>query len=250
MIPYTSLAGAYDALMADVDYDAWARYVLSLLALHGVQKGARVLDAACGTGRLTIPLAKAGYAVTGADASEDMLRVAGENARRAGLNVPFIRQRLESLSVHRPLGALVCACDGVNYLASEEEVKAFFTAARNALAPGGALLFDISARYKLKNILGGRFYGEDLEDVACLWQNAYDERSHLLEIDLTLFIRREGGEAFERFRERHVQRAHTVAELTRWMRKCGLEPVAVYGFMTEEKPSRSAERIQFVARRA
>ncbi len=247
MTPYTSLAGAYDALMADVDYEAWARYALSLLALNGIKKGARILDAACGTGKLTLPLAKAGYALTGADVSADMLRFASEKARKAGLNIPFIRQRLEELSVHRPQDAIVSACDGVNYLASEDEVRAFFTAARNALAPNGVLLFDISSRYKLKHVLNGRQFGDDLEDVACLWQNVYDERSHLLEIDLTLFIRQ--GKAFERFRERHIQRAHTASELTRWMRVCGLEPLGVYGFLTAEKPGRKAERIQFVARR-
>ncbi len=251
MTPYTSLAGAYDALMADVDYEAWARYVLSLLALNGVKKGARVLDAACGTGKLTLPLAKAGYAVTGADASEDMLGLASEKARKAGLNIPFICQRLEELSVHRPQDAIVCACDGVNYLASEEEVKAFFSAAQNALTANGLLQFDVSSRYKLRYVLGGRIYGDDLEDVACLWQNSYDERSHLLAIDLTLFVKNKGGngKSFERFRERHIQRAHTAGELVLWMRQCGLEPLGVYGFLTAEKPARNAERIQFAARR-
>ena len=249
MTPYTSLAGAYDALMADIDYEAWARYVLSLLAHNGVKKGARVLDAACGTGKLTLPLAKAGYAVTGADASEDMLLIASEKARNAGLNIPFIRQRLEELFMHRPQDAIVCACDGVNYLASEKEVKAFFSAARSALAANGLLLFDVSSRYKLRYVLGGRIYGDDLEDAACLWQNSYDGRSHLLEIDLTLFIKNEGKETFGRFRETHIQRAHTASELTRWMKQCGLEPLGVYGFLTTEKPARNAERIQFAAKR-
>ena len=248
MTPYTSLAGVYDALMADVDYEAWARYALSLLAKSGVKPGARILDAACGTGKLTLPLAKAGYALTGADASEDMLRYASEKARNAGLNIPFIRQRMEALSVHRPQDAIICACDGVNYLASGHEVKAFFSAAQSALAPGGILLFDISSRYKLRHILGGRQFGDDLEDAACLWQNVYDERMHLLEIDLTLFIK--NGKVFERFRERHIQRAHTAGELTRWMRVCGLEPVAVYGFLTTDKPERKAERIQFIAKKS
>ncbi len=247
MTPYTSLAGAYDALMADVDYEAWARYTLALLAQNGVKKGARVLDAACGTGKLTLPLAKAGFCVTGADASEDMLRAASEKARKAGLNIPLIRQRLEELSLHRPQDAVICACDGVNYLISNAHVKAFFNAARNALALGGVLLFDISSRYKLRNVLNGRQFGDDLEDAACLWQNVYDEQTHLLEIDLTLFIK--SGNRFERFREKHVQRAHTVNELTRALRQCGLEPLGVYGFLTTEKPETKAERIQFAARR-
>lgn len=247
MTPYASFAGAYDALMADVDYEKWSQYVLSLLALQGVHPGARVLDAACGTGKLTLPLSKAGYLVTGADASADMLQAAGEKARMMGLSIPFICQRMEEIRLHRPVEAVVCACDGVNYLACEDEVMAFFSSAREALTPGGILLFDISSRYKIKHILDGNMFGEDLEDVACLWQNSYDELSCLLEIQLTLFLRKDKG--FERFRERHIQRAHLQSELVRWMRRAGLETIAAYGFLTMEPPPRRAERIQFVARR-
>lgn len=37
------------------------------------ERGGRVLDLACGSGRLTIPLAQAGLDVTGADVSPEML---------------------------------------------------------------------------------------------------------------------------------------------------------------------------------
>ena len=62
---YGKLAALYDRLMRDVDRETWAEYLLSLLG-----EGRRtVVDCACGTGELTLRLARSGYAVTGQDIS-------------------------------------------------------------------------------------------------------------------------------------------------------------------------------------
>ena len=61
----------------------------------GVETGA-VCECACGTGGLTLPLAKT-YDMTGVDSSGDMLAVAADKARRAGLNIPFVQIRYAHL---------------------------------------------------------------------------------------------------------------------------------------------------------
>ena len=50
-----------------------------------VDHNARILDAAGGTGRITLPLAKIGYSVTLCDISPDMLNVAKQKLRESGL---------------------------------------------------------------------------------------------------------------------------------------------------------------------
>lgn len=59
------------------------------------------VDCACGTGALTVRLAEKGIAVTGVDISEEMLRIAGENAASQDLQIPFVRQDMAHLSVHK-----------------------------------------------------------------------------------------------------------------------------------------------------
>jgi len=66
MLPYEAFAACYDALMADVDYEAWADYLAGLIREHGAPE-TTLLDAACGTGTMTLLLQKAGFAVTGAE---------------------------------------------------------------------------------------------------------------------------------------------------------------------------------------
>ena len=110
MLMYGDFAGMYDPLMKDVDYDSWAEYLLRFM---GAEK-LRVTDCACGTGEITLRLARAGHIMTGVDISGDMLRIASEKARRAALKIPFVEQDMRKLALHRPQDAIICACDGVN----------------------------------------------------------------------------------------------------------------------------------------
>ena len=240
---YGKFASVYDTLMRDADYAGWSAYLMVLLEDHG---GAHtVLDCACGTGEFAIRLAREGYSVTGLDASDDMLRVAQDKARAQGLTIPFVCQDMRRLSLHRPVDALLCACDGVNYLTGMADVRAFFKSAAAAIKPGGLFLFDISSRYKLERVLGGNTFGEAGEDCTYLWRNRYDEKSRLCEMELTCFVKR--GTLYGRFDERHVQRAHSVRELTGALEAAGFGRVAVYAAFTKESPMPETERIQFCA---
>lgn len=239
---YGQFAALYDPLMRDVDYDGWAAYLASFLPA-----GATVADCACGTGEITVRLARGGFRMIGVDISPTMLEVAAAKARKAGLSIPFIQQDMQNLLLHKPCGAVVCACDGVNYLNSFSGALRFFQAAHRALEPGGLLLFDISSAYKLAQILGCNTFAEEEGDCAYIWHNAYDEKSRLIEMELTFFQKEEGG-LYRRFTERHIQRAHGQDELLDALKQVGFE-ATVYDAFAMEPPKTDSERLQFVARR-
>jgi SAM-dependent methyltransferase len=54
-------------------------------ALAGVAPGSAILDLPCGAGRIALKLARQGYRATAADASPNMVRVAGDSFRQQGL---------------------------------------------------------------------------------------------------------------------------------------------------------------------
>src|SRR5438046_5263175 len=58
----------------------------------------RILDVPCGEGRTTLDLAQRGYAVTGADVSEEMLNLAWQAAAASGLTFPVHREDLQKLT--------------------------------------------------------------------------------------------------------------------------------------------------------
>lgn len=242
---YEGFAQAYDFLMSGVDYDAWTQQYLDLAAHVGVTLR-HAADCACGTGALTLRLCERGIATVGLDVSEDMLRIAGFNARKRGLQVPFVCQDMRRLSLHRPVDAVFCACDGVNYLTEPEGAQAFFAAAVKALRPGGGLFFDVSSAWKLQHVLGDNLLGGDGKQAAYLWQNHYDEKRRIVQMDLTLFIRQADGR-YARTDETHFQRAYETDELLESLKKAGFERAEAFGQKEIKPPCPKAERIFFAA---
>ena len=61
--------------MDNVNYERWADFYAEMLHAGGVQ-GGKVCECACGTGGLTLPLAKRGFQMTGVDLSQLVLQSA------------------------------------------------------------------------------------------------------------------------------------------------------------------------------
>lgn len=245
---YEDFAGVYDALMDDYDYDAWAAHYLTLMRDEHGALPARAAECACGTGSLTVRLAREGIAMVGVDLSRSMLRHAGEKARAWGVQPTFVCQDMRRLTLPRRVGAVLATCDGVNYLTTESDVRAFFRAAHAALLPGGCLCFDCSSRHKLEGVLGDSFFGEERDGIATLWQNRLNRQTHVITMDVTFFVREEDGR-YRRFREEHRQRAHSEAELLGWLREAGFEDVRACGEMRCDAPRADDLRIHYVARK-
>lgn len=245
MESYGEFASIYDRLMDDFDYPRWAEYYMGLIARTGCSPK-KLCDCACGTGAMSVEFAKRGLAVTGVDISRDMLEIAAVKARRAAQKIMFTAQDMTELTLPRPVDALVCACDGVNYLTEPQSVEKFFRAAHASLKPGGCLAFDISSRHKLENVIGNSFFGEEREELAYIWSNSLDADRHIVDMDLTFFVRQEGG-LYRRFSEKHRQRAHSADELEKALLACGFENVEIYGDKTFDAPKQADLRIHFAA---
>lgn len=242
---YGDFAARYDVMMHDVDYPSWIRYLDGILKEHGVKT---VLDCACGTGQMTIGLAKLGYQTIGSDLSEEMLMQARNNAFSKGMRqIPFVRQNLTDLSTHRAMDAVNCSCDGVNYLTTLAETVDFFASAYRCLKPNGILLFDVSSYRKLSETVGNHVFTESREDYHYTWQNYFDATNSLCEMNLTWFVRE--GELYRRHEERHLQRAHRVEELVAGLEQTGFTVLGIYDAFTKKEWRADSERIQFVARR-
>lgn len=245
MSAYGAFASLYDQLMDDFDYSAWAKYYLELISRMGV-KPKLLCDCACGTGSLTVQFAARGMRVTGVDLSGEMLEIAAEKARKNGVQAMFVRQDMSRLMLPRPVDALVCGCDGVNYLLTDDAVMSFFRSAHAAVKPSGAFAFDISSAHKLENVLGNGFFGEERDDVAYLWSNKWNAEKQTVQMDLTFFSREESG-LYRRFTENHVQRAHNPERLSQMLEDCGFKNIRIYGDRTFDAPKVDELRIHIAA---
>ena len=220
---YAEFASVYDTLMEDIDYESWATEYLTRITARGVEPRS-VCDCACGTGGVALKLARRGLKVTGVDLSESMLRLAADKARAEGLDVRLVRQDMCDLNLPRPVDALVCACDGVNYLLTPMRVAKFFGRARDSIRRGGVLSFDISSREKLRRMARERVYFEDRDGLTYLWTNKMT--SGVLTMELSFFVKGPDGR-YDRFDEVQRQRAHSVDELRGWMSDAGFTHIDI-----------------------
>ena len=107
------------------------------------QTGGPVLDLACGTGRLTIPLAARGHAMVGLDASATMLSQARLKAAERGVAVGFVEGDMRRFALGRAFPLILITCNSLAHLADHEDLLACLTCAGRHLAPGGRLAFDV-----------------------------------------------------------------------------------------------------------
>lgn len=247
MSSYADFAYLYDTLMtSDVDYSKWADYIENLFTLYDKNPNL-VCDLACGTGNFTLPLAKRGYEMIGVDRSYDMLNVAREKAQSEHLDVLFLNQSMTSLDLYGSVDAFLCMIDGFNYILSPKSLYNVFKRIKTCfLETDGLFIFDISSRYKLKEVIGNNTFIHNENNIFYTWQNTYHNEKNLSDMFLTFFKKQ--GKRYARFEERHLQKAYSEEEITAMLKKADFKSVDVYGELSFDAPKPDSQRIVFVAK--
>ena len=247
MSAYEALAGVYDTLTGDVDYERRADYLEKLFQKSRIPVHT-VLDLACGTGRMTALLTERGYELVGVDQSPDMLAAARENtAGVAGVPPVFICQSMPRLDLYGTVDAAVCCLDSLNYLTSPKDVLKTFQRLHLFIAPGGILLFDIVSPGFLSS-LDGQVFLDETEDILCVWRASFEKRSHICTYWMDIFTHCAGG-LWNRAGEEHRQRAYEVEELRAWLLEAGFKRIRTYGDCRMSGPKETEHRIYFSALR-
>lgn len=123
-----------------------ARQAAELWSLLDLAPGCRVLDAPCGWGRLSRPLASMGAAVLGVDQSEILLAAAEQ--RRGELAPERLRYLHHDLRNPLPEAGFEVACNiftSFGYGTEEDDV-AIFRTLRDAVRPGGRVVVETNHR--------------------------------------------------------------------------------------------------------
>ena len=142
--PYARLAGVYDELVVDPCFALWADFAEGAWA-DDPRPVRTILDVCCGTGLMTVELARRGFAMTGIDASAAMLALAGVRLSPAST---LVEARLPDLPdspvLAGPFDAMVSTFDGLNYL-DPADLRLALTRLVPRLRHGGWFVFDVHA---------------------------------------------------------------------------------------------------------
>ena len=230
--PYDPIAAVYDAWSASVTEDV-EFYVEEARA-----SGGPVVELACGTGRIAVPVAKAGVRVIGVDASARMLEVAQEYAVAAGVGelLDLRHGDLREPPVPERVPLVLIPFRSLLHMTTDRDRLLALAAAHDLLLPGGRLVFDVFAP--------GR---EDIAETQGRWLEREPEIFERADWDegertLTLSVRR--GEQASTMLLAWL----SPAEWRLLLDRAGYDVETQYGWF-DRRPYSGGEDVVFVARR-
>lgn len=137
-----TLALYEDAAFYDVEF-ATREHELPFFRRAAARTGGPILEVACGTGRLTVPLAEDGHEIVGLDLSAPMLERARKRAAAHGVTIQWVHADCRTMAIGRRFALIFSATGAMQHLLDFEAARAFLAAARDHLAPGGTLILDV-----------------------------------------------------------------------------------------------------------
>lgn len=211
----------------------------------------KVLEAACGTGRLLIPLMEAGLDVDGFDASADMLSVCRRHCANRGLSPSLQQARFQDFAYDHAFDAVIVPVGTFTLIDDFAEALAVLKRFFGHLAPGGRLMIDIMPLAYLTN---------EHPDIRT-WTAANGDllriEGRVVEIDM-LRQRRVTHDRYERWRNgRLVESELEVMAFRLWglrefellLTAAGFEGVTVGGDYQSGPARRSSRILNYEARR-
>lgn len=246
---YASIAEFYD-----LEHDGFGDDIAFYLQ-YVESAGDPVLEVACGTGRVTIPIALQGYRITGADCSEPMLTRARHRALEHGVQPAFIQADMKDAHTipGGPFGVVIMALDALSHLAKIEDQIEALSSARQALDPRGVLLLDVmhaspSRLQAMDGAVGfdGHWQLDDGSSVDRLSSHVVLPASQAIESQIWYDHLAPNGTVTRRSSSMR-QRYCSPGELTLMLTRAGFEEVVLYGGYELDPLEDTSERIVVAA---
>ena len=141
---YADVAMNYDNFLPEVVKNSYylngfEEFHLTLAKQYGDHG---ILDIACGTGALTIPLAKAGYDVTALDLSAPMVEVTKKKLYDENLHAELLTANMTDFTIQRRFSLAIIARSGFMHLLTAKEQRETLVNIRGHLTDGGVLTFN------------------------------------------------------------------------------------------------------------
>lgn len=212
-----------------VEEAAFIRTILDL------RDGQAVLDAPCGAGRISAPLAQMGLRVTGADLTRSYIQRARSRFKRDGLDGKFITVDMRQIDFTEEFDGAFIWQGSFGFFSEEENLDVIRRYARS-LRPGGRLAIDQPAReWLLRNFKTSGQYGD--VKFAVRWRRGVERTD-------TRFRNVKTGESWS-MSIRH----YTPQQYRQLFQQAGLELDALYCDLAERPYHRRARRIYVVGQK-
>lgn len=123
------------------DWPGELDFYRDFLAQHNASQNG-VLEIACGTGRVTVPLADAGFQVTGFDLSPELLEIA-RGKTKGQSNPTWFEANMRTFELDRKFGIVLSPGHSFQFMNTPEEQVQCLEQVKRHLIPGGWLILHL-----------------------------------------------------------------------------------------------------------
>lgn len=213
---YADLSQYYDQFCADIDYGQHVEFSLRIHRCFG-GGGKSYLDLACGTGQLLMPMAKAGYSVSGLDYSAAMLAEAEKRCPDADL----IHSDMANLGRQNEFDLVTCFLYSLHYSYPLSAVQHTLERVYQSLKPDGVFLFDTVDKggIKEKDVVSTYQDEDSLLTFRSGWR--YPKTGDALTLNIS--IQREDEKGLQTWNDKHTMTASHIRDLINMMSDIGFE---------------------------
>lgn len=243
---YQEYASLYD-LSGQMAFSQKILPYIRRLLKHHMAQGKRMVDVACGTGTVAIALAKDGWCVYGVDASREMLAMARAKAEERGASIKWSRQDMREFDLPQKVHLATCLYDSMNYMLTEEDLRASFARVFDVLLPGGLFFFDMNTIKALCKAWNNETYFIDSDDTCMVLKSHYNGRQKRSSVEVTCFQR--VGTLYRRIKEEHVEQGYPRERINALLTEAGFSVEGTYECFSLQSPSDQTFRIMWAARR-
>jgi SAM-dependent methyltransferase len=205
--------------------------------LLALRPGSRVLDAPCGNGRLTIPLARRGHTLVGIDFTPSFLAEA--RALAGALPVTFLERDMRQLDDLSGFDAAFNFWGSFGYFDDAGD-QDFAAGVCRALVPGGRFLIDANLTETLIPIFQPRGWAR-IGDTTMLEERVFDFATSRIRSEWTLL--RAGVEE----RKTSSLRLYSAHEMVTLLERAGFASVQLLDYVTEAPLTTASRRALVVA---
>lgn len=247
-----TLARYYDLDVADERAD-----IAMYLALASASDGP-ILEVACGSGRISVPLAAAGHNVTGVDIDRHMLARAGtawsDGQATARGSLHLIRADMTTLQLEQRFDLVILGFNSILLLPNRDAQQRIVETMRDHLTPDGRVVIDVwqpapedLALYDGRHIEEWLKHDAQTNGLVSKGTSAhYDPGSRHATV-VTVFESKSEGQPPTRVNRRDEIRFVAAAELLEMIDQAGLQPQMIVGDYAMSDYEPTSERLIVVA---
>ena len=211
--------------------------------IAGLKKGSKVLDAACGIGRISVELAERGIDVTGVDITASVLEAAKDMADSQNLKIDFIQQDLRTFCKKEYFDCAINLYTSFGYCDSKQDDYKILENIAQSLKKDGIFIMECVSR---ETAIMYFTKGEQFERAGFTVNTGFKVKGAWEGLSSRWILTSKDNTKIE---HEYTQRLYSAPELRDKLLECGFSSAEVYGDFDFSPYDENARTMILVARK-